>query len=86
MTVLSDYYGSAQSTRGDLCTEYHRLFYRDHNLDAVEHQGPFLTFPKTVKTLLATKGFLAPLAAFVCSIGVTNVISGLFQAHDCMRS
>mmetsp|Transcript_14209 Transcript_14209/g.34762 ORF Transcript_14209/g.34762 Transcript_14209/m.34762 type:complete len:604 (-) Transcript_14209:155-1966(-) len=38
-------------------------------------QGFKLTFPKTAVQLLRTKGFLAPLAAFVCSITVTNVVS-----------
>jgi len=35
----------------------------------------WFTFPATAWKLLNTPGFLAPLAAFVASIGVTNVVS-----------
>ncbi|EKX47104.1 hypothetical protein GUITHDRAFT_159575 [Guillardia theta CCMP2712] len=37
--------------------------------------GPFFTYPQTALSLLSNKGFLPPLAAFVASIGVTNVVS-----------
>eukprot|EP00238_Polyblepharides_amylifera_P007487 CAMPEP_0196591080 /NCGR_PEP_ID=MMETSP1081-20130531/68457_1 /TAXON_ID=36882 /ORGANISM="Pyramimonas amylifera, Strain CCMP720" /LENGTH=452 /DNA_ID=CAMNT_0041914341 /DNA_START=278 /DNA_END=1636 /DNA_ORIENTATION=+ len=48
--------------------------------DDTEHSRPldlkhFLTYPKTAVDLLTTKGFGMPLAAFVASIGVTNVVS-----------
>ena len=34
-----------------------------------------LVFPSTVQKLLKMEGFTMPLAAFVCSIGLTNVVS-----------
>jgi len=47
--------------------------------------GAFLTFPDTAKQLLTTSGFLQPLAAFVCSIGVTNVVSA-FTSETMQRA
>jgi len=38
-------------------------------------KSPFLTFPANAALLLRKPGFLMPLAAFVTSIGVTNVVS-----------
>ncbi len=38
-------------------------------------EGPWLTYPTTALQLLRTPGFLAPTAAFVASIGVTNAVS-----------
>lgn len=38
-------------------------------------EGPWLSYPGTALGLFRTPGFLAPTAAFVASIGVTNAVS-----------
>jgi FLVCR family feline leukemia virus subgroup C receptor-related protein len=46
---------------------------------------PWFTFPYRAASLLHRPGFLMPLAAFVTSIGVTNVVSA-FTESDLLRA